>query len=536
MADDGKSNPGGTGPALPGPGPGRGLTLWARIVGSFLLLALLFGLIVAWGLVRHRRTILDVRLLDEGYLPLALSAAELRATQSILIALLERILDEEDAGATRGWIEAAGRLRPERVRRLADVLDRTATLAVVDGDREAVATLRAEVDALERELSASGEALHGFLAALDARRPDAARDVQAALLEREREVDRRLKAVGREADRKVAALARALERDESRTFWMLLGLALVAAAAAIGILVFVHSTIGALTSLERGVEAVARGDLGARLDIRRNDEIGRIARRFDGMTAAIRERDARLAALRQGEKLAALGRMAAHVSHEVRNPLSAIGLNIELLEEEARRIGAPPRALDLLAAVSREVERLTRVTESYLRLARFPRPEPAPTRIDEVARDAVTFHASEAEARGAALDLHVAGPVPEIRADAAQVRQVLANLLRNALDAVRDSPERRVRVAVRPERGGVEILVADTGPGIPDSVRPRLFEPFFTTKPDGTGIGLVAGQQVALAHGGTLACDPGSGPGACFRLWLPSLPTPEASGIDGPPA
>ncbi|MDI7269851.1 MAG: hypothetical protein QME96_17815, partial [Myxococcota bacterium] len=199
MADDGKSNHGGTGSAWtakeqgPGPGrglagerPGPGLTLWARVVGSFLLLAVLFGLIVAWGLVRHRRTILDVRLLDEGYLPLALSAAELRATQSILIALLERILDEEDAGATRGWIEAAGRLRPERVRRLADVLDRTAALAVVAQDGETVAMLRAEVDALERDLSASGEALQGFLAALDARRPDAARDAQEALLERER--------------------------------------------------------------------------------------------------------------------------------------------------------------------------------------------------------------------------------------------------------------------------------------------------------------------------------------------------------------
>jgi signal transduction histidine kinase len=259
--------------------------------------------------------------------------------------------------------------------------------------------------------------------------------------------------------------------------------------------------------------------------------------------------------------------MAAHVTHEVRNPLSSIGLNAELLEEELRKAGAAEASRAMLGAIQREVDRLTRVTESYLSLARLPRPEPAPVDLGRVAREAVEFHRPEAEAAGARIAVDCADGLPEIDADAGQVRQVLANLLRNALEAVAERPEREVsvtdrperevgvagrpeeevrgagrpepevRVAVRPERGGLEIAVRDTGPGVPEEARARLFEPFFTTKAKGTGIGLAASQQIAIAHGGTLTCDPPSGAGACFRLWLPgrdarrpSLPTPGPSG------
>jgi signal transduction histidine kinase len=331
----------------------------------------------------------------------------------------------------------------------------------------------------------------------------------------------------------VADLSAALQRDESRTFWMLLGLALVAAGIAIGILVFVHAILAPLRALERAVRAVARGDLSGRIDVRRGDEIGRLAVQFDRMTTAIRERDERLRALQQSEKLAALGRMAAHVTHEVRNPLSAIGLNTELLQEELERAGAPEATRGMVQAIAREVERLTRVTQSYLSLARTPRLETAPTDVARLARETVEFHQPEAETSGATLECEVQGEPPAVPADAGRLRQVLTNLLRNALEAVDGRPERRVRVVVRPLRDGVELAVSDTGPGLSDEARARLFEPFFTTKRQGTGIGLAASQQIAAAHRGTLACDPAPGPGATFRLWLPALPSSGASGKDG---
>jgi signal transduction histidine kinase len=216
--------------------------------------------------------------------------------------------------------------------------------------------------------------------------------------------------------------------------------------------------------------------------------------------------------------------MAAHVTHEVRNPLSAIGLNAELLEEELARSGSADSALGMVRAIGREVERLTKVTQSYLSLARQPQPEFGAVDVGGVAREVVDFHRPEAEASSARLECDVAEGLPAISADAGQIRQVLTNLLRNALEAVADRPERVVRVEVRAERGGVELAVRDTGPGIAEEARARLFEPFFTTKTQGTGIGLAGSQQIAVAHRGTLTCDPSQGVGTCFRLWLPGGP------------
>jgi two-component system NtrC family sensor kinase len=499
----------------------RGASLAVRLLVAFLALAAAFGGIVAWGLYRSGRALDQVRLLDEGYLRLALSTAELRATQSILLTLLERILDEKDSAVTRSWVEAVRRLRPERLARLDDLVAHIRTLAETPDARATLDRLGAELTALGDDARAGDAALGRFFAALDGGRPDEARTTLDALLERERSVDRTLRGVGRVADRQVSDLSSTLQRDETRTFWMLLGLALVAAGLAVGMLVFVHSTTAPLRTLERAVQAVARGDFSGHIDLRRRDEIGRLAEQFDRMTEAIRERDERLRALRQSEKLAALGRMAAHVTHEVRNPLSAIGLNAELLEEELARSGAADSARGMVGSIGREVERLTKITQSYLSLARQPQPEFGTVDVGKVAREVVDFHRPEAEANGARLECDVAEGLPAISADAGQIRQVLTNLLRNALEAVADRPERIVRVEVRAARGGVELAVRDTGSGIAEEARARLFEPFFTTKTQGTGIGLAGSQQIAVAHRGTLTCDPGQGGGTCFRLWLP---------------
>jgi two-component system NtrC family sensor kinase len=529
--------------ATPAP-PGRnrrGTSLAVRLLGAFLALAAVFGGIVGWGLYRSRRALDEVRLLDEGYLRLALSTAELRATQSILLTLLDRILDDRDPAATRSWVEAVRRLRPERLTRLDEIVTRIRSLAVTDEDRRALDRLAEDLGTLAADARAGDDATGRLFVAVDGGRSEEARATLEVLLASERSVDRGLRGVGREADRQVADLSASLQRDQTRTFWMLLGLALVAAGIAIGILVWVHALVAPLAALGRAVQAVARGDFSGRIDLRRRDEIGRLAEQFDRMTEAIRERDERLRALRQSEKLAALGRMAAHVTHEVRNPLSAIGLNTELLEEELSRAGAAEATLGMVRAIGHEVDRLTRVTQSYLSLARMPHPESAPTDLGQVAREAVDFHRPEADAEGVKLECDVADGLPKVPADAGQIRQVLANLLRNALEAVAGAPEKTVRVAVRAVRDGVELAVSDSGPGIPEDARARLYEPFFTTKKQGTGIGLAGSQQIAVAHGGTLSCDPGNGPGACFRLWVPAagraatLPSSAPSGKDGSP-
>jgi signal transduction histidine kinase/HAMP domain-containing protein len=224
------------------------------------------------------------------------------------------------------------------------------------------------------------------------------------------------------------------------------------------------------------------------------------------------------ARLIQTERLAAIGKMAAHVTHEVRNPLSSIALNVEVLAEELQ--GADPSVQAPLRAIQREIDRLTAITEEYLRLARVPaprlEPEDAVTLITEVAR----FVEREMEASGCALELDIGPDLPLVAADEAQIRQALLNLLRNAREAMPSGGT--IVLAAKAVGGGVEISVRDHGAGIAPEHRDKVFDLFFSTKERGTGLGLPLTQQIVIAHGGRIRCEDAPGGGTVFTVWLPA--------------
>jgi len=224
------------------------------------------------------------------------------------------------------------------------------------------------------------------------------------------------------------------------------------------------------------------------------------------------------ARLIQTERLAAIGRMAAHVTHEVRNPLSSIGLNVELLEEEIEDRGAEPKAL--LRSIQREIDRLTEVTEEYLRLARLPMPRLEPEPLGELVDEVGRFVSRELEASGVTLSVDVAGDLPLVAADEPQIRQALLNLLRNAKDAMPEGGE--VKIDARPLDGGLAIRVRDHGEGIAEEARRHIFDLFYSTKERGTGLGLPLTQQIVAAHGGRIVCEDADGGGTLFTMWFPA--------------
>jgi signal transduction histidine kinase/HAMP domain-containing protein len=236
----------------------------------------------------------------------------------------------------------------------------------------------------------------------------------------------------------------------------------------------------------------------------------------DDVTEALRTK----ARLIQTERLAAMGRMAAHVTHEVRNPLSSIGLNVELLEEELAGAGAEAKAL--LRAIEREIDRLTAVTEEYLRLARLPAPRLEPESLGDLALEVGRFVAREMESSSVRLSVDVEKDLPLALADEPQIRQALLNLLRNAREAMPDGGE--IRLEASQKSGGVEIRVIDRGAGIPETERAHIFELFYSTKERGTGLGLSLTQQIVQAHGGRISCDDAEGGGTVFALWFPAAP------------
>ncbi|MEM9727580.1 MAG: ATP-binding protein [Myxococcota bacterium] len=229
----------------------------------------------------------------------------------------------------------------------------------------------------------------------------------------------------------------------------------------------------------------------------------------------------------QTERLAAIGRMAAHVTHEVRNPLSSIGLNVDMLGEEIPE--GNPEGQRLMESIQQELERLEGITEEYLRLARLPEPTLTPEDPTDLLRDTAGFVQREMDAAGVELMVDLSAQLPAVAMDEPQLRQALLNLLRNAREAMPDGGTAKLE-ATRYE-GGVRVQVHDEGEGIGEGDREHVFDLFYTTKERGTGLGLPLTQQIVVAHGGNIACKPRLPHGTTFELWLP----PAAQAVSGSP-
>lgn len=235
----------------------------------------------------------------------------------------------------------------------------------------------------------------------------------------------------------------------------------------------------------------------------------------------VSERERTRERLLQSERLAAMGRLAAQVAHEIRNPLSSIGLNCELIADELQdRNALADEVQRLLAAISHEIDRLSEITEGYLRYARLPDAAKRIGDVSAVVVDVTDFVRPDFERQGLRLQVEVSDHLPPISHDPSRLRLALLNLLRNAADV--SPPGASVDVQVSQQDNAVRIAVLDQGPGVPEALAPRLFEPFFSTKKDGTGLGLSVTRDVAIEHGGQAVYEPRATGGACFALVLAS--------------
>jgi two-component system, NtrC family, sensor histidine kinase PilS len=230
-------------------------------------------------------------------------------------------------------------------------------------------------------------------------------------------------------------------------------------------------------------------------------------------------------ALRTRSHLASLGELSAGLAHEVRNPLAALSGAAQMLSEPEDRdtvdTGKAVSAEDqkLLEVIRRETKHLDRLVSDFLVFARPPQPSLAEGDLSEIVSSTVeAFQASEQLGERVLVcslaQLHV-------RFDSAQIRQVIWNLLRNAVEAT--GPQGRVSVQLRADGESVLLEVADDGPGIPAEFRERIFEPFFTTKERGTGLGLALVGRIIGAHGGTIELDAAMAKGTRFVVRLPRL-------------
>jgi two-component system NtrC family sensor kinase len=225
----------------------------------------------------------------------------------------------------------------------------------------------------------------------------------------------------------------------------------------------------------------------------------------------------------QSERLAVVGRMAANVAHEVKNPLGTIFLNADLLEEELDRFTKEDtsESRELLKGIKAELDRLIGVVEEYLQFARLPQVKLTKGNVNGVISDLLAFLREEIAERHLTVVKELDPAVPAVQLDPKQFRQALLNIIKNAFEAM--PGEGKLTVSTSQRDGKVEIVIADTGKGISQEHLDLVFTPFFSTKFGGTGLGLSITSHIIQEHKGTISVESHGGRGTAFLIRLPSM-------------
>ncbi|MFL5433161.1 MAG: ATP-binding protein [Myxococcales bacterium] len=509
-----------------------------KVFLGFSAILAMSALVSVFGIVQMHQIGQGLALVSTGYFPLSPIAGSLDAFEKERERSTERLIEERDAKIRRSLLRLD---RIEFARIADDFLSRAKAHVGVaresassPRDRDALDKIDTRLSLLATRIAEQNQnalALQALSDEADRQgtsldRLQEAVDPIARLRTSERRVDHEIKALLNVIQEQMNIGVEKAEKKERDTRLAVLGLSALALGLGLLLTWLSNRALRPIVGLTEAVQRLGRGapDLVA-VPERGGDELAVLAHEFNAMAQrlAARERELRAQgeALVRSERLAAIGRIAAQITHEIRNPLSSISLNAEELGERLRG-SQEAGAAALCDAIVREVDRLAAVTEEYLRFARLPKPQLACADMNDQIRDLLDFVRPELTSAGISLEQRLAPQLPEVVADVGQIRQLLLNLVRNAREAMPGGGA--VLVATRFADGDVYVEVRDTGPGIPPERLARIFDPFFTTKERGTVLGLALAQEIAQEHSGQLTVTSVLGQGTTFTLRLPRAP------------
>jgi signal transduction histidine kinase len=222
-----------------------------------------------------------------------------------------------------------------------------------------------------------------------------------------------------------------------------------------------------------------------------------------------------------------MGEMASSLAHELNQPLTAIANYCMGLSARIRtRVTAgqqldAPELLEMLGKTAAQAERAGMVIRRIREFVKRSEPERRPCEVDEIVADAIGLAEIDAQRLGVRIQVDLAPGLPTLNVDPILIEQVLLNLAKNGIDAMRNAPGPVLRISVRTMDGAIDFSVADTGPGLTPEARAKLFEPFFTTKAEGMGMGLNICRSIIESHQGRLWAETNEWGGCTFRFTLP---------------
>ncbi len=351
-----------------------------------------------------------------------------------------------------------------------------------------------------------------------------------------------------DTDLSLAQADASLARDvRNMMAYTILAVALITALSGL----FVWRVVGGpLEVLKSGTERLAKGELGCQIDVRSRDELGELASSFNSMSRELNKAHEQLSdwalelesrveqkttelkraheQVLQSEKLAATGKLAAIVAHEINNPLAGILTYAKLLRKwvAACDKSKQEQISSSLELIESESRRCGGIVRNLLVFSRAAPMNPEPADLNAILIRSVELVRHQLEMASVQLQTDLDAHLPLVFCDPAQMEQAVLALVMNALGAMPKGGTLRLASRFVPSEGEVRLQVQDDGAGIPADVLPHLFEPFFTTREGGHGLGLAITQSIVERHKGKIEVDSHPGRGAAFTIILPAREAP----------
>lgn len=278
-----------------------------------------------------------------------------------------------------------------------------------------------------------------------------------------------------------------------------------------------------VANLSNAARRVAEGDLSVRVsDSERTDEMGKLARQFNEMTARLEKSRELESQLQEAEKSAVVGRLASAIAHEIRNPLNYINLTLDHLRSKFRPEETQKEATfeKLTDQLKLEVERINRLVSDFLRYSRPINLDLKPIEARKIIEDSLRLIEPQAEEQNIKISLIERENVPQMFGDAEVLRSVFSNLFINAVQAM-EADGGNLNVIISPDENFVKIEIIDTGIGISEENLDKIFEPYFSTKETGTGLGLAIVKKIIEDHNGIIEVESKSNNGTKFLVKFP---------------
>jgi signal transduction histidine kinase len=304
----------------------------------------------------------------------------------------------------------------------------------------------------------------------------------------------------------------------------------------------VKNVVNPIKKLAFAAIEFSKGTFDKRVKTDSHTEIGQLYQSFNDMADNIQENDEKLRrfneeleekviertaelqktrdALIRTERIAAVGQVAAGVTHEIKNPLNSLAINTQMLIKDlSADFEEDSSLLKSASLIKHEINRINNILEEFVKYAKFPEPKFFENNINQVIEEVADLISDNAKESGVDINLSLQDDIPILNIDARQFKEIFLNLFQNAIKAMKDSGRLEIRSQINDDN--VIIDVTDTGEGVPEGNLDRIFTPFFSTREGGLGLGLPIVKRIIESHGGEISCKSRVNEGTAFKIVLP---------------